>query len=158
MARPDITMTPEEAARFLAAGTTLEVATIGPDGFPHLAPMWYVVEDGKVVFRSYTKSQKIVNLRRDPRCTVLVEDGLAYAELRGVMIKGIARLVDDPAMVLGVYRSLAAKYPMVGPEPVELDDVTLAAAFGRAATKNTAVVIDPVRVASWDHHKLGGSH
>jgi hypothetical protein len=119
--------------------------------------MWYVVDDGRVVFRSYTKSQKIVNLRRDPRCTVLLEDGLAYAELRGVMIKGIARLVDDPAMVLGVYRSLAAKYPLVGPEPVELDDVTLASAFGPAAAKNTAVVIDPVRVASWDHHKLGGS-
>ncbi|NIU68002.1 MAG: PPOX class F420-dependent oxidoreductase, partial [Actinobacteria bacterium] len=63
-------------------------------------PMWYVVEDGKVVFRSFTKSQKIVNLQRNPKLTVLVEQGLAYDDLQGVMIQGTATLVDDPAYVL----------------------------------------------------------
>ncbi len=151
-------MTPEEVRRFLAAGTTLEVATLGPDGHPHLAPMWYVVEDDRIAFRSYTKSQKIVNLRRDPRLTVLLEEGLAYAELRGVMIKGTARLIDDPAVVLRLYGRLAAKYPMLGPELVELDGAALEATFGRFAAKNTVVVVEPTTVISWDHRKLGGSY
>jgi hypothetical protein len=120
--------------------------------------MWYVMEGDTVVFRSFTKSQKIVNLQRDPRLTVLHERGLAYAELQGVMIRGTGRLVDDPAYVLETYRRLAAKYPMVGPEPVELDDDALEAAFGRFAIKNTAVVVEPDTVVTWDHTKLGGEY
>jgi hypothetical protein len=120
--------------------------------------MWYVVEDGKVVFRSFTKSQKIVNLIRDPKLTVLVERGLGYAELQGVMIRGTARLVDDPSYVLHVYGKLAAKYAMVGDEPVELDPEALEAAFGRFAPKNTAVIVESGRITSWDHTKLGGAY
>lgn len=158
MARKDITMTPGEVQDFLESGHTLQVATIGPDGAPHLAPMWYVVEEGKVVFRTFSKSQKIVNLRRDPRLTVLREQGLAYAELQGVMIKGTATLVDDPAYVLEMYRRLAAKYPMVGDAPVHLDDEALEQAFGRFASKNTAVIVEPEKVVTWDHTKLGGAY
>ncbi|MEX1288352.1 MAG: pyridoxamine 5'-phosphate oxidase family protein, partial [Acidimicrobiia bacterium] len=58
MARPDISMTPDEVDAFIASQRTLQVATLGHDGFPHLAPMWFVVEDGRIVFRSFTKSQK----------------------------------------------------------------------------------------------------
>jgi len=158
MARKDITMSPEELGAFLEEGRTLQVASLHRDGRPHLVPMWYVVEDGKVVFRSFTRSQKIVNLRRDPRLSVLVERGEAYAELRGVMIEGRARLVDDPAYVLALYGKMAAKYAMVGPEPTVLSPEKLETAFGRHATKNTAVVVEPVRVASWDHAKLGGAY
>ena len=158
MARKDITMSDAEILGFLAEARVLQVATIGRDGTPHLAPMWFVVEDGKIVFRSFSKSQKIVNLRRDPRLTVLVESGDAYEELRGVMIKGDARLITDPDQVLATYGRLAAKYAMVGPEPVDLDPAALEAAFGRFAPKNTAVVVEPVKVTSWDHRKLGGSY
>lgn len=158
MARKDITMSPVEIVEFLTGGHTLQVATIGKDGTPHLAPMWYVMEGDKVVFRSFTKSQKMINLARDPRVTVLHERGLAYAELQGVMIRGTGRLIDDPAYVLETYRRLAAKYPMVGPEPVELDDDALEAAFGRFASKNTAVVVEPDKIITWDHTKLGGAY
>jgi len=158
MARKDITMSPEELGAFLEEGRTLQVASLHRDGRPHLVPMWYVVEDGKVVFRSFTRSQKIVNLRRDPRLSVLVERGKAYAELRGVMIEGRARLVDDPAYVLALYGKMAAKYAMVGPEPTVLSPEELEAAFGRHATKNTAAVVEPVRVTSWDHTKRGGGY
>jgi PPOX class probable F420-dependent enzyme len=158
MARQDITMSAAEILEFLEEARVLQVATIGRDGTPHLAPMWFVVEDGKIVFRSFTKSQKIVNLRHDPRLTVLVESGDAYEELRGVMIKGEARLITDPDQVLATYGRLAAKYAMVGPEPVDLDPEALEAAFGRFAPKNTAVVVEPVKVTSWDHRKLGGAY
>ncbi len=156
MARKDIKMTDEELWAFLESSHTLQVATNGPDGRPHLAPMWFVVDRGEIVFRSFSKSQKIVNLRRDPGLTVLAEKGLAYAELQGVMIRGTGRLIDDPAYVLEIYGRLAAKYPMVGDEPVELDPDALEQAFGGHATKNTAVIVEPEKIASWDHTKLGG--
>ena len=154
-------MTDAEVQEFLGSGHTLIVTTLGRDGHPHSAPMWFWMEDGKPAFRSFTKSQKIVNLQRDPRITVLVETGLAYRELRGVMIRGTARLVDgadDPEYLLRCYGRLAARYPMLGDEPTELDDAALEAAFGRFAPKNTAVVVEPDRVASWDHGKLGGGY
>jgi len=158
MARKDITMTPTEIQEFLAAGHTLQVATIGKHGAPHLAPMWYVMDEGKVVFRSFTKSQKMVNLQRDPRLTLLHERGLAYAELQGVMIRGTGTLIDDPTYVLETYRRLAAKYTMVGDGPMDLDDAALEAAFGRFASKNTAVVVEPDKIVTWDHTKLDGAY
>jgi PPOX class probable F420-dependent enzyme len=158
MARKDITMTHDEIQAFFHEQKTLQVATIGSDGFPHVAPMWFVVEDGKIVFRSFTKSQKIVNLQRNPQFTVLLEDGHAYAELRGVMIKANARLVTERDFVLRVYGKLAARYVMFGSEPVELDPEALEQAFGRFAEKNTAVIVEPVKVISWDHRKLGGAY
>jgi PPOX class probable F420-dependent enzyme len=158
MARKDISMTDAELADFIDARRTLIVSTVGRDGHPHVAPMWYVVDDGRIVFRSFTKSQKIVNLRRDPRLTLLLESGAGYAELRGAMIKATARLNDDPQRVLAVYSGLAARYPMVGDEPRVLNDAAVEAAFGRYAAKNTVVEIDPVHVVTWDHTKLGGAY
>ena len=158
MARKDITMSSDEVLGFLEAGRTLIVTTSGPNGWPHAAPMWYAVQDGKVVFRSFSKSQKIVNLRRDPRLTVLLETGDAYAELRGVMIKGTATLVDDPALVLEMYGELSGRYAFVGTEPVKLEGAALEEAFGRFAAKNTGVIVEPEKVISWDHTKLGGSY
>jgi PPOX class probable F420-dependent enzyme len=151
-------MTPDEVQQFLAINTVLEVATIGSDGWPHLAPMWYIMDDQMVVFRSFTKSQKIVNLQRNPLLTVLVETGDDYSQLQGVMIKGTARLVDDPGYVLSVYGGLAAKYPMINDEPIALDPEALEAAFGRFASKNTAVVVEPTKIITWDHTKLGGAY
>ena len=158
MARKDITMTADETEAYLSHGYTLQAATIGPRGAPHVAPMWYVVEAGLVVFRSFTKSQKIVNLRRDRRITLLVEEGLAYADLKGVMIEGTAELRDDPEYVLELYGHLAAKYAMVGDEPVVLDPDALQVAFGRFASKNTAVAVHPDRIVTWDHTKLAGAY
>lgn len=158
MARKDITMNETEVLDFLTSGHTLQVSTVGADGFPHVAPMWYTVEGGKVAFRSFTKSQKIVNLKRNPKLTVLVEAGDSYAELQGVMIKGEANLIGDRDFVLGMYGKLAAKYEMVGGARIELTPDELEEAFGRFAEKNTAVVVEPHRIISWDHTKLGGAY
>ncbi|MCL1600119.1 MAG: TIGR03618 family F420-dependent PPOX class oxidoreductase [Actinomycetia bacterium] len=159
MARKDITMTDAEVLAFLSEGTrVLQLATIGGDGAPHQAPMWFTMDDGKIVFRSFTKSQKIVNLMRDPRLSVLVEAGEAYAQLQGVMIQGTATLVTDPEYVLRIYGALAARYPMVGDEPIEMGRQSLQNAFGRFAPKNTAVIVEPTKVTTWDHSKLGGAY
>lgn len=158
MARTDISLTETELSTFLTKGHRLQVASIDGDGFPHLAPMWYVMRDGKVTFRSFTKSQKILNLRRNPKISVLLEAGETYEELQGVMIRGNATLVDDRETVLSIYGAIAGKYRMVGGEQVTLSGDSLESAFGRHAEKNTAVVVEPVKVASWDHSKLGGEY
>lgn len=158
MARKDISLSETELEEFLATGHTLQVATIGTAGYPHLAPMWYVVREGRLVFRSFTKSQKIVNLRRNPKLTVLLETGERYDELRGAMIRGTATLVTDRGFVLDIYGALAAKYEMIGGQRIDLDAAALEAAFGRFADKNTAVIVEPEKITTWDHTKLGGAY
>ena len=159
MARKDITMSNTEITSFLSDGArVLQLATLDKSGAPHQAPMWFTMDDGKIVFRSFTKSQKIVNLMRDPRLSVLVEAGNVYAELQGVMIQGTARLVTEPEYVLKIYGKLAARYPMIGNEPIEMDDQSLETTFGRFAPKNTAVIVEPTKTTSWDHTKLGGAY
>lgn len=159
MARKDITMTPQEIHDFLAAPRTLQVVTLGRDGHPHAAPMWYVVRERAVWFRSFTRSQKIVNLTRDPRITVLAEDGIAYSELRGVMVQGRAELSTDPDTILDLYAEISRRYPMIDDELLpELSREAVTVTFGRFAEKNTAVRVVADRIVSWDHHKIGGGH
>jgi PPOX class probable F420-dependent enzyme len=150
-------MSAKQISEFLAAGRKLQVATLGPDDHPHLTTLWYVIRSDRITFRSFSKSQRIANLRRDPRITVLVEGGDAYADLAGVMVKGRARLIDDRATVLEVYGRIAAKYEGSG-EDSPIDPDALEVLFGRYAAKNTVVVVEPEKVASWDHRKLGGAY
>ena len=97
--REQITMSPDEIRVFLAEQRIASIATNGRDGYPHLVAMWYIPRDQALAFWTYAKSQKAVNLRRDPRLTCLVEAGEDYAELRGIQIKGQAKITDDPARV-----------------------------------------------------------
>src|SRR5258707_14419616 len=100
MKRRDLIRMPDEEVRaFLEEGRTLQVATIGRDGFPHLVAMWYVLIDGEVAFWTYARSQKVVNLRRDSRLACLVEAGGRYDEPRGGQIKGHGGVYDDPTGV-----------------------------------------------------------
>jgi PPOX class probable F420-dependent enzyme len=99
--RDAIKMSDEEIRTFLAAGRDLQVASINADGTPHLVTMWYAMRDGEIAFWTYAKSQKVVNLRRDPRLSVLVAMGEVYDQLKGVSIIGRAEIVDDPEAVLG---------------------------------------------------------
>ena len=71
--RASIALTPEERDQFLADGWTLQVASLGHKGFPHMVAMWYVLVDGEIVFTTFRKSQKVLNLQRDPKITVMLE-------------------------------------------------------------------------------------
>lgn len=150
MARRDISLTDEEIEELLSEGRDLQVATNGVDGYPHLTTLWYAIVDSLITFRSFTKSQRIVNLARDPRITVLVEAGDDYGDLRGLMIQGTAELVADPEQVMATYLAVTRRMQgaEVTPEAVE-------ALFGRFRDKNTVVTVHPERVISWDHRKGG---
>jgi nitroimidazol reductase NimA-like FMN-containing flavoprotein (pyridoxamine 5'-phosphate oxidase superfamily) len=88
-------MSDEEVTAFLGGQTKLQVATVGPDGAPHLTTLFYVLREGRVAFWTYPSSQKVKNLERDPRITCLVESGTDYFELAGVSIQGAAEIIRD---------------------------------------------------------------
>src|SRR5229473_7552515 len=111
MSRRDlIRMNDEEIRAFLEEQRTVQVASIDHDGWPHLVAMWYVLINDQIVFWTYAKSQKAVNLRRDARLTCLIEAGQRYDELRGVQIKGQAVIADDRATVQRVGEVIWERY------------------------------------------------
>ena len=146
-----IRMNDEEIRAFLEEQRILQVATIGKDGWPHLVAMWYVLINDQVVFWTYAKSQKAINLRRDPRLTCLVESGVRYDELRGVQIKGRAIINDDRETVQRIGEAIWVR--LTG----SLNDNTRQMVAAQAA-KRVVVFVKPVEIATWDHRKLGGGY
>ncbi len=152
--RDQITMTPKEQLELLDEERIVIATTIGPRGWPHSMPLWFTVRDAHVWAWTFAKSQKVKNLERDPRCTLLVEAGELYGELRGVQIEAEAELIRDPEQVLDFAKELTVRYSD-GIEEIEGD---AAAGLAAQAPKRVAIHFHPVRTASWDHRKLGGTY
>ena len=147
--RDQVAMTNAELQDFIESQKTVQVATINKDGTPHLVPLWFAVVDGDIVLETFTKSQKVVNLARDPRMTVLLEAGEVYEELRGATIYAEAELVRDADRVHELHMAVLTRNTDI---PVEtLDKVTRG-----MVPKKTAIVVKVKRCFSWDHRKLGG--
>ena len=145
--RGQIVLSDEEIAEFIEQHRTANLATYGKDGI-HLLAMWYAVIDGELWFETKAKSQKVVNMRRDPRATALIEDGLTYNALRGVSIEGTVEIHDDPETILKVGISVWERYN--GPYTDEMKP-----AVDAMMNKRVAVRLVPKRIRSWDHGKLG---
>lgn len=145
--RDAVTMTDAEVAALLGSSRKVQLATINPDGTPHLVTMFYTLIDGRIAFWTYRTSQKARNLARDPRLACLVEDGADYFELRGVQVTGTVRLVADQAGVLDIGRRIAAG---LGGVPAG----ALGGYVAHAARKRAGYIVEPTRVVSWDHRKL----
>jgi PPOX class probable F420-dependent enzyme len=150
--RSEIAMTDEERESFLAEGWTLQVASIGPQGFPHLVAMWYVIDGGLVTFTTFRKSQKVLNLQRNPKLTVMLEAGKLYNELRGLVIEGTAEIVDDTEETARVMSLVGAKYQGIPADTSSRD------AQMKIASKRVVIRVHPVDSYSWDHRKLGGRY
>ena len=144
-------MSDAEVDAFLHERQTMNIATFNHDDTIHLVAMWYGFYEGKPAFETFTKSQKVLNLRRDGRITVLVEDGDEYGELRGVEIVGRGEVVDDLAVLKVVAASVVERYMGVSGADAE-------AAAQMLMQKRSAIVIHPERIVSWDHSKLGGGY
>lgn len=150
--RDQIRMSDREIWDFIGSRKSMQVATLGRDGAPHLTTLWFAIVDGKLVFETFTRSQKIRNLERDPRIAVLFEDGLDYGELRGVSINGRAELVGEPERVHVLARAVMRRN-----QPA-LSDAQVDQASKLMSRKRTAVVVHPETIVSWDHRKLAGAY
>jgi PPOX class probable F420-dependent enzyme len=147
--RSKIVMGDDEIVDFIDHSRTATMATLSADGKPHLVAMWYAVIDGEVWFETKAKSQKAVNLRRDPTITVMIEDGKTYDTLRGVSIDGRAEIVDsDPDLLLRVGISVWERY--TAPYTDEMKPYV-----DQMMNNRIAVRVVPTRMRSWDHRKLG---
>ena len=151
--RKAIALTDAEQRSFLEESHTIILTSLDQHGYPHPVAMWYVVDpDGAVVMTTFAKSQKAVNLHRDPRCALLIETGRTYPELKGLLIRGRATLEQDTEKVLNVLERVHAKYGMPGTVEGMRD------AMRGQARKRTVIRVHPERVSSWDHAKLGGAY
>ena len=146
--RTQIVMSPDEIRDFVVTSRTGTLATIGADGQPHLVAMWYGIVDGELWLETKVKSQKAVNLLRDPRFTFLIEDGDTYDTLRGVSFEGHAEIADDPDTCFTVGVSVWERY--TGPYSEDMK-----AGVDMMMNKRVAVRLVTTRTRSWDHRKLG---
>ena len=145
--RDRVAMAAEETAAFLAGSRKLQLATINPDGTPHLVTMYYVMRSGQITFWTYRASQKARNLDRDPRVTCLVEAGDQYFDLRGVQVQGTAWCIEDPAAVREIGRHIATGLGDATGDSVE-------EYVEQAARKRVGYTVEPRLIISWDHSKL----
>jgi nitroimidazol reductase NimA-like FMN-containing flavoprotein (pyridoxamine 5'-phosphate oxidase superfamily) len=162
--REQIRMDGEEAAAFLTEERTVVCATLGPKGWPHLMPLWYVLRErsggrpGPQLWSwTYAASQKVRNLERDPRATLEVETGELYQELRGVMLECEVAIHRDTEVVKALGHEIFARHaaprgePPVAELPAEVGEVV-----DRQAAKRVALQFIELDRVTWDHRKLGG--
>ncbi len=152
--RDQIRMSDDEVRDLLRENKTIIITSIGQDGFPHPMPMWFSVDEAMVIsMTTFRKSQKILNLQRDPRVSLLVESGLEYQELKGVVIYGRAELSEDLDEIIAALLAAAGQEA-----PADNADAQKAMreVMQKTASKRTVIRVKPERVISWNHAKLGG--
>jgi nitroimidazol reductase NimA-like FMN-containing flavoprotein (pyridoxamine 5'-phosphate oxidase superfamily) len=167
--REQIKMSETEVSAFLAEERTLTCATVGPRGWPHLMPLWYVLRstedpptpDGEPGPRlwswTYAVSQKVRNLERDPRATLQVEAGESYEVLRGVMLECNVVVHRDLEVVKALGHEIFARYASPrGQPPAEELPAEVGVVVDAQAAKRVALEFVELRRTSWDHRKLGG--
>jgi PPOX class probable F420-dependent enzyme len=143
-------MTSSEAWSFLKSQSTMILCTLDSYGFPHATPIWYVVIDNKIYFRAQPYKKKIRNILKRPQVCCVVEDGEKYTQLRGVMIRGLAKIVDnDKSRRRTVFASLAEKYKNL--RDTNLMPKAWSEKFGRE--HRVVVEITPRSIISWDNRK-----
>jgi len=145
--RDQIKMSDDELRAFLGERRVVTCATVGPNGRPHLMPVWYAAEGTTLRGWTYAKSQKAKNLERDPHATLQVEAGELYHELRGMMMECDVEIVREPETVANFGRSLFQRFGATG------DDVD--AMIAKQAPKRIGLTFTPTRIVSWDHRTLG---
>ena len=165
--REQIKMDAAQTAAFLAEERTVTCASVGPRGWPHMMPLWYVLREAsgdgssepgpRIWAWTYGASQKVRNLERDPRATLQVEAAEEYQELRGVMLECDTVIHRELELVaeLGAEILLRNSVPRgVAPPaklPREVGDMVAA-----QAVKRVGLEFVERRRATWDHRKLGG--
>jgi nitroimidazol reductase NimA-like FMN-containing flavoprotein (pyridoxamine 5'-phosphate oxidase superfamily) len=150
-------MSPAEIAQLFTDSMTGVLTTLDRNGWPHSVGMWFVtsgMDDVREIrMWTYRKSQKVKNVMRDARCSFLVETGESYSELRGVLVRGRIRVLQEVDEVREIGKALHERYvaPFVG----STNDEVVQAEIDRQAAKRVGLVLPPARVASWDHRRLG---
>jgi PPOX class probable F420-dependent enzyme len=154
--RDEIRMSHDEVLEFLDEQKIMTIATIGPNGRPHLVALWYVRDGDELTGWTFAKSQKAKNLERDPHATLHVESGVEYQELRGVMLECDVEMERDAAKVADYGRALFRRYGGADDSGELYEGV--GGMIEQQAPKRVGLRFRPTRTVSWDHTKLGGAY
>ena len=142
-----IKMTPEEVEEFIDGKHTATMCTLYATAPSMPSACGTASSTAAIAMESKAKAQKVLNLRRDPRITVLIEEGLAYEELRGVSLVGTAEIIEDRERLWDVGVSVFSRYN--APYTDEM------APFVEALIhKRVAIKVNPKKIVTWDHRKL----
>jgi len=156
--RDQIRMTDAEIRDFLRTHQTIILSSIGPDGVPHPMPMWFTTdEDLTVSMATFRGTQKILNLQRDPRVSLLVESGREYSELKGVVIYGTAELSEDTDSIVATLVAASPK-ETAGTDTDAKTRAAMNEGMKQSASKRILIRVKPDRIVSWDHSKLQGAY
>ncbi len=147
--RDAIQMTASEREAFLQQHQTIVLSSIDHRGYPHSVAMWYVMDEGRALMTTYAKSQKTLNIQRNPKVALLAEIGATYDTLKGVLIRGHAEVSSDLDACVRTLKRIQQK--MMGSMPEGIDE-----ALRQQARKRVLITVHPERISSWDHTKLGG--
>jgi PPOX class probable F420-dependent enzyme len=140
----------DELWRFVDASHTGILTTLRADGWPLALPVWFVTRDRRVYVRTPARTRKVAHIGRDPRVCFTVEAGLAWAELRAVVLTGRAHIVPDGEERERIFDRISEKYEGFG---IPVDEVP-AATIRHYDTDSAIIRIDPTHRLSWDNRKL----
>ena len=140
--RTAIRLDPDEQLEVLRTAKKASLSTIDAEGYPHVVAMGFVEEAGKIIMTSYAKAQKVLNIRRNPKVAIMVEEGSDYSNFRGVSIRGTCELDDDHDAVVAAMEKILGQ---------QLSEVAV-----RRAAKRIVMTVTPHKTATWDHGKLEG--
>ncbi len=153
--RSSIEMDETQRKAYIDKAQTLIIVSNGKNGFPHPMPMWFAVDDEEnFICTTFAKSQKVLNWRRDPKASLLIESGTQYAELQGVVIYAQTHIHEEFDLVVDALVKINSR----GRDLSEDQLAKLRHSVQTNARKRVALQFAPERYISWDHRKLGGKY
>ena len=151
--RNQIELSEEEISEYLMKSRTMILVSNGKDGYPHAMPMWYAIDDKKCIYMTtFRKSQKVKNLRKDPKAALLIESGDAYQELKSLIIYTNVELIEEVEAVKDILEQIALQRG----DMQENANEDIREGMLKTAEKRIGMKFKPKRIVSWDHSKLGG--
>lgn len=145
--RRSLAMDRSEVDAFLGAQRTCRVGTVSVSGQPHVTPLWFAWDGTALWLYSIVDSQRWADIARDPRVSVVIDDGDRYGELRGVEILGSAKTVGE------IPRTTTPDPQLTAPEQLFAEKYFGSAEFVSDGRHAWLRVI-PNRLRSWDFRKI----
>ena len=151
--RNQIQLSEVEITEYLSSSRTMILVSNGKDGHPHPMPMWFAVDiDNCIYMTTFRKSQKINNLRKDPRATLLIESGDKYEELKGLVVYTDVEFIEDVESI----RHILEQITLQRSEIQKSDNKDISQGMLKTAEKRIGLKFTLTKILSWDHSKLDG--
>ena len=150
-----IEMDDAQRKEYINNAQTLIIVSNGKNGYPHPMPMWFGIDDDEsLLCTTFGKSQKVLNWRRDPKASLLIESGTQYSELQGIVIYAHTEIIDDPELVVDTLVKINSR----GRDLTDSQREKLRESAQSTAQKRVGLRFVPDKFITWDHRKLGGRY